>query len=43
MRMRIPAMLLAVVPAGLGFMWAVVDREHVGWHDRLTRTYQRKY
>ena len=43
MRMRIPAMLLAAVPAGLGLAWAVVDREHVGWHDRLTRTYQRKY
>ena len=43
MRMRIPAMLLAGLPVGLGLAWAIFDKEHVGWHDRWTKTYQRKY
>jgi uncharacterized RDD family membrane protein YckC len=43
MQMRIPAMLFSVLPAGLGLLWAVFDGDHLGWHDRLTRTYQRKY
>ncbi len=43
MRMRIPAMVLATVPAGLGLVWALFDGDHLGWHDRLTKTYQRKY
>jgi uncharacterized RDD family membrane protein YckC len=43
MRKRIPALLLSMVPAGLGLIWAAVDGENLGWHDRLTRTYQRKY
>lgn len=43
MRMRIPAMLLSVLPAGLGLLWALWDGDRLGWHDRLTKTYQRKY
>lgn len=43
MRRRIPAMLLSAVPAGLGLIWALFDGEHLSWHDRLTKTYQRKY
>jgi uncharacterized RDD family membrane protein YckC len=43
MRMRIPAMVVAAVPAGLGLAWALFDGDHLGWHDRLTKTYQRKY
>jgi uncharacterized RDD family membrane protein YckC len=43
MRQRIPAMLLAGVPGGLGLAWALFDKDHLGWHDRLTKTYQRKY
>jgi uncharacterized RDD family membrane protein YckC len=43
MRLRIPAMLLSAVPAGLGLFWALFDGNHLGWHDRLTKTYQRKY
>ena len=43
MRMRIPAMLLAALPLGLGLAWSLFDREHVSWHDRWTQTYQRKY
>jgi uncharacterized RDD family membrane protein YckC len=43
MRRRIPAMLLAALPACVGLAWAFFDKDHLGWHDRLTRTYQRKY
>jgi len=43
MRMRIPALVMAAVPAGLGLLWALFDGERLGWHDRWTRTYQRKY
>ena len=43
MRMRIPAMLLAALPGGLGLVWALWDKNHLGWQDRLTKTYQRKY
>jgi uncharacterized RDD family membrane protein YckC len=43
MRTRIPAMLLSAAPAGLGLLWALFDGDHLGWHDRLTKTYQRKY
>jgi len=43
MRQRIPAFLLAAIPAGLGLVWAIFDKDHLGWHDRMTRTYQRKY
>ncbi len=43
MRQRIPALLLAALPAGLGLLWAIFDKDHLGWHDRMTRTYQRKY
>ena len=43
MRKRIPAMLLSALPAGLGLLWAAFDGDHLSWHDRMTRTYQRKY
>jgi len=41
--MRIPALMLSALPAGLGLMWSIFDGDHLGWHDRMTRTYQRKY
>jgi uncharacterized RDD family membrane protein YckC len=43
MRKRILALLLAALPAGLGLAWALFDKDHLGWHDRMTKTYQRKY
>lgn len=43
MRKRIPAMLASMLPAGLGLLWALWDKNHLGWHDRMTKTYQRKY
>lgn len=43
MRNRVGALLLAAMPLGLGFLWALFDEDHLGWHDRITRTYQRSY
>jgi uncharacterized RDD family membrane protein YckC len=40
---RIGALLLSALPLGLGFLWAIFDEDSLGWHDRITRTYQRSY
>lgn len=40
---RIGAQLLAGMPVGLGFLWACLDEEGLGWHDRISRTYLRAY
>lgn len=43
MQHRVWATLLAVLPLGLGLLWALLDDDRLGWHDRMTRTYQRSY
>ncbi len=43
MQRRIGALLLAVLPLGLGLIWAVFDDDRLGWHDRISGTYQRSY
>jgi len=43
LRGRIAALLLSALPLGLGFLWAVFDEDSLGWHDRITQTYQRSY
>ena len=43
MRFRVGALLLSAMPLGLGFLWTFFDEDHLGWHDRITRTYQRSY
>jgi uncharacterized RDD family membrane protein YckC len=40
---RIAALFLSAIPLGLGFIWALLDDDRLGWHDRITRTYQRSY
>ena len=40
---RIPTTLLAAAPLGLGFLWACLDDDRLGWHDRLSGMYQRSY
>jgi uncharacterized RDD family membrane protein YckC len=40
---RLIAMLISVLPMGLGIMWAVFDDDHLTWHDRLSKTYLRRY
>ncbi len=39
---RLMALLLSVLPLGLGLVWALFDDSHLTWHDRLSKTYLRK-
>jgi hypothetical protein len=39
---RLVAMILSLLPLGLGLAWAIFDEDHLSWHDRLSKTYQRK-
>ena len=43
MRRRIFAAILAACPMGIGLLWACLDDEGLGWHDRISRMYQRSY
>ena len=42
-RRRIFATVLAACPLGIGFLWAWFDDDGLGWHDRISRMYQRSY
>ena len=42
LRGRLGALLLSVLPVGLGVAWAIFDEDHLSWHDRLSRTYKRR-
>ena len=39
---RLVALVLSVLPVGLGLAWAIFDEDHLTWHDRLSRTYLRR-
>ena len=43
MRRRVLAQVLAVCPLGLGLLWVLLDDDRLGWHDRISRVYQRIY
>lgn len=43
MRRRIFSTLLAACPLGLGLAWVWMDDDQMGWHDRMSRMYQRAY
>ena len=43
MRRRILAQCVAAVPLGIGLLWALLDDDSLGWHDRISRMYQRAY
>jgi len=43
MRKRLLAQAIAVCPLGLGVLWALLDDDRLGWHDRISRMYQRAY
>jgi hypothetical protein len=43
LRKRVWANLLAFAPLGLGYLWAVLDRDNLGWQDRLSGTYLREF
>jgi uncharacterized RDD family membrane protein YckC len=36
--LRFAAALLSWAPLGLGFLWVLVDRDRLAWHDRLSGT-----
>lgn len=40
---RVLFLPLSAAPLGLGFLWACFDSDRLGWHDRLSRIYQRSY
>ncbi len=40
---RVLFLVLSAAPLGLGFLWACVDPDRLGWHDRMSRIYQRSY
>ncbi len=35
---RFLAALLSIAPVGLGYLWALVDRDRLTWHDRISGT-----
>ncbi|MEG9436607.1 RDD family protein [Edaphobacter sp. HDX4] len=43
MRRRVLALALSSASLGLGVLWALLDDERLGWHDRISRMYQRSY
>jgi uncharacterized RDD family membrane protein YckC len=43
LRRRIWTTLAAALPLGLGLLWMVVDYDHAGWHDRMSKMYPREY
>jgi uncharacterized RDD family membrane protein YckC len=42
LRRRLCAMVVSLLPMGLGMVWSVFDEDHLSWHDRLSETYLRK-
>ncbi|MCP4992789.1 MAG: RDD family protein [Gammaproteobacteria bacterium] len=36
--LRLLASIISWVPCGLGFLWSLIDREKLTWHDRLSAT-----
>lgn len=36
--LRFAAAILSWLPLGLGFLWVLVDRDRLAWHDRLSGT-----
>lgn len=36
--LRMLTALLSLAVCGLGYLWVLVDREHLAWHDRLSGT-----
>jgi uncharacterized RDD family membrane protein YckC len=40
---RLAGLVLSVLPLCLGLIWFIFDDERLCWHDRLSRTYLRRY
>ena len=43
MRRRILAQGIALAPLGIGVLWALLDDDGLGWHDRISQMYLRAY
>ena len=43
MRFRVLAQWVAILPFGIGMLWALLDDDRLGWHDRISQMYQRAY
>jgi uncharacterized RDD family membrane protein YckC len=39
---RLATLVLSLAPVGLGAAWAIFDKQHLCWHDRLSGTYIRR-
>jgi uncharacterized RDD family membrane protein YckC len=42
LRGRLGALLVSLLPVGVGMAWAIFDEDHLSWHDRISRTYLRR-
>ena len=42
LRRRLVAMVLSLLPVGLGLVWSLFDEDHLSWHDRFSQTYLRR-
>jgi uncharacterized RDD family membrane protein YckC len=40
---RLAALVLSVLPMGVGVLWSIFDEAQLSWHDRLSETYLRAY
>jgi uncharacterized RDD family membrane protein YckC len=40
---RLAAVVLSVLPMGVGVLWSIFDEAQLSWHDRLSGTYLRAY
>jgi uncharacterized RDD family membrane protein YckC len=41
LRWRVLASFLSAFSAGLGYLWCLLDQNHLCWHDRISHTYVR--
>jgi uncharacterized RDD family membrane protein YckC len=39
---RAAALVISIMPVGLGAVWALFDEDNLCWHDRLSSTYLRR-
>jgi uncharacterized RDD family membrane protein YckC len=40
---RLAALVVSVLPVGIGMLWSIFDEDQLSWHDRLSGTYLRTY
>jgi len=36
--LRFFAAIVSLIPFGLGFLWQLIDKDRLTWHDRLSKT-----